>query len=141
MPHISTTKINKAEPIFPRIEKGKEEFCTDLKINNAINIEDFSKIKIGVVELLKVEPVEKSNKLLKFIVDTGSEKRQILSGIAEYYKNYEELVGKKVLAVLNLEPIKLVGEISQGMLLTTEEKKKVKLITISNEVKNGAKVR
>lgn len=135
------TKINKAEPIFPRIEKGKEEFCTDLKINNAINIEDFSKIKIGVVELLKVEPVEKSNKLLKFIVDTGSEKRQILSGIAEYYKNYEELVGKKVLAVLNLEPIKLVGEISQGMLLTTEEKKKVKLITISNEVKNGAKVR
>lgn len=123
------------------MKKGKEEFCTDLKINNAINIEDFSKIKIGVVELLKVEPVEKSNKLLKFIVDTGSEKRQILSGIAEYYKNYEDLVGKKVLAVLNLEPIKLVGEISQGMLLTTEEKKKVKLITISNEVKNGAKVR
>lgn len=123
------------------MKKGKEEFCTDLKINNAINIEDFSKIKIGVVELLKVEPVEKSNKLLKFIVDTGSEKRQILSGIAEYYKNYEELVGKKVLAVLNLEPIKLVGEISQGMLLTTEEKKKVKLIIISNEVKNGAKVR
>ena len=70
-----------------------------------------------------------------------AKKRQILSGIAEYYKNYEDLVGKKVLAVLNLEPIKLVGEISQGMLLTTEEKKKVKLITISNEVKNGAKVR
>lgn len=112
-----------------------------MEIKNAINIDDFSKVQIKVVEILKVCEVENSNKLLKFILDTGSEKRQILSGIKQYYKDYNTLIGKKVIAVLNLEPVKLVGNLSQGMLLTTEDKKSVKLIIIDDDVKAGAKIR
>lgn len=139
--YIPNTKIGNASPIFPRIEKKEKEFDDELKIQDAINIDDFSKVKISVVEILKVSEVESSDRLLKFIVDTGKEKRQILSGIKHYYKEPKKLVGKKVLAVLNLEPVKLVGNISQGMLLTTEQKKNVRLIEISDEVKVGAKVK
>ena len=137
----NNTKIGTPSPIFPRIEKKDEEFKENLEIKNAINIDDFSKVQIKVVEILKVCEVENSNKLLKFIVDTGSEKRQILSGIKQYYKDYNTLIGKKVIAVLNLEPVKLVGNLSQGMLLTTEDKKSVKLIIIDDDVKAGAKIR
>lgn len=139
--YVPNTKIGNASPIFPRIEKKEKEFDDELKIQDAINIDDFSKVKISVVEILKVSEVESSDRLLKFIVDTGMEKRQILSGIKHYYKEPKKLVGKKVLAVLNLEPVKLVGNISQGMLLTTEQKKNVRLIEISDEVKVGAKVK
>lgn len=139
--YMPNTKIGNASPIFPRIEKKEKEFYDELKIQDAINIDDFSKVKISVVEILKVSEVESSDRLLKFIVDTGKEKRQILSGIKHYYKEPKKLVGKKVLAVLNLEPVKLVGNISQGMLLTTEQKKNVRLIEISDEVKVGAKVK
>lgn len=139
--YMPNTKIGNASPIFPRIEKKEKEFDDELKIQDAINIDDFYKVKISVVEILKVSEVESSDRLLKFIVDTGKEKRQILSGIKHYYKEPKKLVGKKVLAVLNLEPVKLVGNISQGMLLTTEQKKNVRLIEISDEVKVGAKVK
>lgn len=139
--YMPNTKIGNASPIFPRIEKKEKEFDDELKVQDAINIDDFSKVKISVVEILKVSEVESSDRLLKFIVDTGKEKRQILSGIKHYYKEPKKLVGKKVLAVLNLEPVKLVGNISQGMLLTTEQKKNVRLIEISDEVKVGAKVK
>lgn len=139
--YMPNTKIGNASPIFPRIEKKEKEFDDELKIQDVINIDDFSKVKISVVEILKVSEVESSDRLLKFIVDTGKEKRQILSGIKHYYKEPKKLVGKKVLAVLNLEPVKLVGNISQGMLLTTEQKKNVRLIEISDEVKVGAKVK
>lgn len=135
------TVIGQASPIFPRIEVKKSEYEEDLKIQNPINIEDFSKVNINVVEILDVKKVENSDKLLKFIVNTGTEKRQILSGITKYYDNINELVGKKVLAVLNLNPVKLVNELSQGMLLTTNEKKKVSLIFIDSDVKVGAKVK
>lgn len=135
------TVIKEAKPIFPRIEIKKAEYEMDLKIQNPIVIEDFNKVKINVVEILNVSKVENSDKLLKFIVNTGTEKRQILSGIAKYYASPNELIGKKVLAVLNLEPVKLANEISQGMLLTTEEKKKVKLVIIADDVKIGAKLR
>ena len=135
------TVIGQASPIFPRIEVKKSEYEEDLKIQNPINIDDFSKVNINVVEILDVKKVENSDKLLKFIVNTGTEKRQILSGIAKYYDNINELVGKKVLAVLNLNPVKLVNELSQGMLLTTNEKKKVSLIFIDSNVKVGAKVK
>ena len=90
---------------------------------------------------MKKFPKLRIQKLLKFIVNTGTEKRQIVSGIAKWYKKEEELIGKKVMAVLNLEPVKLKGEISQGMLLTTVEKKKIKLIFIDENVKLGANVK
>lgn len=139
-------KLKDPEPIFPRIdleeieEEEKEEFNSNLKIENPITINDFSKVEMKVVQIEKVSRVENADKLLKFIVNTGTEKRQIVSGIAKWYKE-EKLVGKKVMAVLNLEPVKLKGEISQGMLLTTVEKKQTKLIFIDENVKLGASVK
>ena len=90
---------------------------------------------------IQVSKVEGADKLLKFIVNTGSEKRQIISGIAKYYPNEQELIGKKVPAVLNLKPVTLKGELSQGMLLTTATKKKVTLIEIDNGIKTGAVIK
>ena len=137
--------LGEAEPIFPRIEVQKEEpklqVEEKLEIENPISIDDFNSVEIKVVEILEVSTIEGADKLLKFKIDTGKGIRQIVSGIAKYHKNHQELVGKKVLAVLNLNPVKLKGELSQGMLLTTEEKKKVKLVEIDSAVKTGSKVK
>ncbi|WP_319370945.1 methionine--tRNA ligase [uncultured Ilyobacter sp.] len=137
--------LGEAKPIFPRIEIQKEvpkvKVEEDLKIENPISIDDFNSVEIKVVEILEVSTIEGADKLLKFKVNTGSGIRQIVSGIAKYYKDHQELVGKKVLAVLNLNPVKLKGELSQGMLLTTEEKKRVKLVEIDATVKAGSKVK
>lgn len=137
-------KLNAAEPIFPRVEfeeEPKKEYNENLTIENPITIDDFSKVEIKVVEIIKASKIEGADKLLKFIVNTGKEKRQIVSGIAKWYPNEQELVGKKVMAVLNLKPVTLRGELSQGMLLTTTEKKKTKLVIIDNEVKLGTTIR
>ena len=137
-------KLNAAEPIFPRVEfeeEPKKEYNENLTIENPITIDDFSKVEIKVVEVIKASKIEGADKLLKFIVNTGKEKRQIVSGIAKWYPNEQELVGKKVMAVLNLKPVTLRGELSQGMLLTTTEKKKTKLVIIDNEVKLGTTIR
>lgn len=133
--------LNNAEPIFPRVEfieeESKVEYNENLQIDNPISIDYFNKIKINVVEIEKVSKIEGADKLLKFIVNTGTEKRQIISGIAKFYQNEQELIGKKVMAILNLEPVVLRDELSQGMLLTTTEKKKTKLVIIDETVKTG----
>ena len=137
-------KLNEAVPLFPRIEleeEPKKDYNENLKIENPITIDDFNKIEIKVVQIEKVEKIENADKLLKFIVNTGKEKRQIISGIAKWYPNEQELVGKKAQAVLNLNPVELKGELSQGMLLTTTEKKKTKLVVINDEVKIGTTVK
>ncbi len=128
-------KLGESKVLFPRIEVPKSEFEEELVIQNPIDIEDFNKVEIKVVEIKKVYRVPESDALLRFIVDTGKELRQIVSGIAKHYKNEQELVGTKVMAVLNLKPIELKGIISQGMLLTTTEKKKIKLVVIDENVK------
>ena len=139
-------KLGTPTPIFPRLEvekevKEKNPVNKDLKIENPINIDDYSKVQIKVVEILEADKVKDSDKLLKFKVNDGKNIRQIVSGIAKYYPNYEELVGKKVLAVVNLEPVVLKGELSQGMLLSSEEKKKIKLVEIDPSVKVGSKIK
>ena len=139
-------KLGTPTPIFPRLEvekevKEKNQVNKDLKIENPINIDDFSKVQIKVVEILEADKVKDSDKLLKFKVNDGKNIRQIVSGIAKYYPNYEELVGKKVLAVVNLEPVVLKGELSQGMLLSSEEKKRIKLVEVDPSVKVGSKIK
>ena len=139
-------KLGVAAPIFPRIEVSKEvkeknPVNKDLKIENPISIDEFGKVDIKVVELLEADRVKGSDKLLKFKVNDGKNIRQIVSGIAKYYPNPEELVGKKVLAVVNLNPVTLMGELSQGMLLSSEEKKRIKLVEIDSSVKAGSKIK
>lgn len=140
--------LGTAEPIFPRLEVEKKEvkkdplaINEDLKIENPIEIADFDKIDIQVVEILEVSNIEGADKLLKFKVKTANEIRQIVSGIAKYYPTPSELVGKKVLAILNLPPVVLRGVLSQGMLLSSTEKKRLKLVEVDSSVKIGSKIK
>ena len=134
-------KLGEASPIFPRIELEKEEekpAKKELKIENPIDIKEFDKVQIKVVEILDVDKVEGADKLLKFKVFDGEFERQIISGIAKFYPDYKKLIGEKVMAVANLKFTKLKGELSQGMLLTTEDKNGVSLIKIDKSVQAGA---
>lgn len=129
--------LGTASPIFPRLEIVEEkqdpmEVNKDLKIENEIDISIFDKCDINVVEILEVNKVKNADKLLKFKVSLGDSVRQILSGVAESYPNPQELVGKYVLAVTNLKPRKLKGEISQGMLLSTNKDGKTQFVFVSN---------
>ena len=135
-------KLGEATPIFPRLEKPEEkvvlEVDKNLEIENPIEITDFEKIEMKVVEILEAEFAPDSKRMIKFIVETGSGIRQIISGIGKTYKKPEELVGRKVMAVLNLTPAEIQGNLSQGMLLTTVEKKRTKLVFIDDAVKLGS---
>ena len=93
-----------------------------------------------VCKVLACENVKKSEKLLKFQLDDGSgTPRQILSGIAKYYKA-EELVGKTVVAVTNLPPRKMMGQESNGMLLSAEKDGKLNLLMLDDAIEAGAKL-
>ncbi|MCT7727955.1 MAG: methionine--tRNA ligase, partial [Lactobacillus iners] len=143
------------KPIFPRLNneeeikyikqemakaKPKKSTRSEQKqTNSEITIDDFAKVQLQVAEILAVAQVKGSNKLLAFTLDLGEkEPRQILSGIAAFYPKPQELVGKKVLAVTNLKPRKMLGQLSQGMLLSSEKNGVVKLVIVSNEHENGA---
>lgn len=86
-----------------------------------VSIEDFKRIDLRVGKVIEAAKVEGSKKLIKLVIDLGAEKRQIVAGLAEYYKP-EELMGKYVVVVANLQPKKLMGLESQGMLLATCDK-------------------
>ncbi|MEY7999387.1 methionine--tRNA ligase [Clostridium sp. Mt-5] len=149
------TKINKGEVLFPRIDVDKKiEELNKLKeqqkaskgskvkpSKGEITIDDFEKLDLKVAKVLQCEPIKGSNKLLKFQLDLGEEKRQVISGIAKYYKP-EELVGKYVVIVANLKPIKLKGEISQGMILSaaSEDNSKLFTVSVSGELPTGSTI-
>ena len=153
------TKVTeKPTPIFPRLKndeevkyikeqmaKAKPKKATRSQQKEAqkeaktITIDDFDKVEMKVGQILNVEPVKGSNKLLAFKLDFGeAEPRQILSGIAKFYPDYEDLVGKKVIAVTNLKPRKMLGHLSQGMLLSSEKDGKIKLSLVGDEHEVGA---
>ena len=140
----SNTVVNKKiKPLFPRLEepKGDEKLEKKEEQNKEdyVSIEDFTKLKFKVGEILEAEKVEKSKKLLKLLVDLGTEKRTIVSGIAEYYKP-EELIGKKVIVFANLKPRKIFGIQSEGMLLASKDENSLKLLTVDGDIKNGSLV-
>jgi len=105
-----------------------------------IKFEDFQNIDLRVGEVIKVEEIENSEKLLKLIVDLGKEKKQIVAGIKKEYKK-EELLGKKIVIVANLKPKKLMGIESQGMLLAVDVEGKPVLIIPEKDVPSGSKVK
>jgi methionyl-tRNA synthetase len=86
------------------------------------NIDEFGKMDIRVGTVLECVKVPKADKLLQFLIDDGMNKRTIVSGIAKYYPNPEELVGKQVCFIANFEPRKLKGIVSEGMILSAEDK-------------------
>ncbi|AYD39130.1 methionine--tRNA ligase [Clostridium fermenticellae] len=150
-------KVQKGDILFPRIdvEKKIEELNrikeqnkaaakkTEMQpIKDQITIDDFEKIDLRVAKVLECESIKGAKKLLKFKVDLGGEQRQIVSGISKYYKP-EELVGKSVIVVANLKPVKLMGEISQGMILSgaTDDNSKLFTATLDGELPAGSIVR
>ena len=101
--------------------------------------DDFLKIEMKVAEVLDVQPVKGSNKLLRFRLDAGDKgHRQILSGIAKFYPNPEELIGRKVCIVSNLKPRKMMGYVSQGMILSSEHDGQLHLLAADPNAANGA---
>ncbi len=105
-----------------------------------IGIEDFAKVALRVAEIKTCEPLPKSDKLLMMQVDNGKGTKQVLSGIAQYYKP-EELIGKKVILVDNLAPAKLRGTLSEGMLLAADAGNSVKVIFLDSDLPAGAVIR
>ena len=104
-----------------------------------ITFEDFKKVEIRIGKVLKVEKIENADKLLKLQVDFGEFQRQIVSGIAESFTP-EELVGKKLPFIVNLEYRKFKGEESQGMLMAIDANDKTVLLEPAEDVKEGTEV-
>jgi methionine--tRNA ligase beta chain len=105
-----------------------------------ISFEDFQKIDLRVAKIIKAEKIEGSEKLLKLEVNLGKEIRQIVAGIAKFYQP-EDLVGKEIVVVANLEPKKLMGLESQGMLLAADDNGKPIILIPEKEVAPGTKIR
>ncbi|MFY0643951.1 MAG: methionine--tRNA ligase [Bacteroidia bacterium] len=140
-------ELGKPSLLFERIEdKQIEEQLTKLKADNQqqtnfkpmINYEDFTKLDLRSGTITEAAKVEKADKLLQLKVDIGTETRTVVSGIAEHFKS-EELIGKKVTMLVNLEPRKLRGIESQGMILMAEnEDGSLKFVSPDKEAENGS---
>lgn len=156
-------KVSKGEIIFPRIDIKKEmeelekitpnkeapvaeEKKNAKKVTDAVagkepvTIDDFAKMDLRVAKVLTAEKVEGADKLLKLSLELGSEVRTVVSGIAKHYKA-EELIGKKVIIIANLKPVKLRGIMSEGMILAASEGDKLVLSTVDNDIPSGSEVR
>jgi methionyl-tRNA synthetase len=112
--------------------------CSPIKKEIAIEVFDQVDIRVGTI--IKASAHKNAKKLLVLSVDTGDRIRQVVSGIAEYYIP-DQLVGKRVLVVLNLIPVKLRGEISEGMILCADTEKGITLVEVHEPVENGGIVR
>lgn len=161
------TTVVKGDPIFPRLD-SKEEVAyiveamggvltatpestptttpssTPVEVEESqapeISIDDFAKVELRVAQVISAEPVKKADKLFKLQLDLGTEQRQVVSGIAKFYTP-EELVGRKVICVTNLKPVKLRGEESKGMILAASHGDQLTLATVPDGMPNGAVVK
>ncbi|WP_027108037.1 methionine--tRNA ligase [Lacticigenium naphthae] len=154
--------IKKGTPIFPRLDKEEEVAYikeqmggntveevwdpeeTELvsEKEKQIKYDVFDRMELKVAEVIDCQPVENADKLLNFRLDAGDKgQRQILSGVAEWYPDPAELIGKKVIIVANLKPRKMRGEISQGMILSAEDAEgNLQIIEAPKNMPNGSSV-
>jgi len=132
------TKVIKGEPMFPRLDMKAEvnhikelmnqsivqpeEENLNVPIKEEIEFPDFTQLDLRVAKVIEAEKMKNADKLLKIQIDLGGETRQIISGIAEHYEP-EAIVNKKVICVVNLKPVKLRGEMSEGMILSAKDNK------------------
>ncbi len=151
--HITELKVvEKATPIFPRLDVEAEvEFIkgtmqppvsekNEAEDKSEITIDVFDKIELKAATIIDADYVKKAKKLLKIQVDLGNEKRQIVSGIAEFY-NPEDIIGKKVVVVTNLKAVELRGEKSEGMILSAEKDGHLTLVSLPSTIENGSLVK
>lgn len=158
---LKAGKVSKESPLFVRIDEKKmlEEIAKEIEEKQKqaekskpkddktnvegvmIGIEDFAKVELKVAKILECEPVKKSDKLLCLQLDDGDGIRQVVSGIAPWYRP-KDLIGKKVIIVANLKPVKLRGVMSNGMILAGDCKNgDVKVIMVDDSIDTGAKIR
>jgi len=137
-------KLPKSITLFPRIDLGKLKKATSedsgidqpaVALKAEITMEEFSKVDLRVATVIRAETIPRAKKLLKLEVDMG-EKRTIVAGIAEKYKP-DDLIGKQIIIVANLKPAKLMGVVSNGMLLAAMEGKQCSLATLNKETTSG----
>lgn len=162
------THINKQKPLFPRLdveEEAKEivRMMGGVPVNtvndgneeppaqkrkerkqaeesSVISIEDFNQVDLRVAQVRSAEKIQGADRLLKLQLDLGTETRQVVAGVAQHYEP-QELEGKKVIIVANLRPVKLRGELSQGMVLAAKEGDHLVLSTVSGDIPNGTRVK
>ena len=155
---VGTKVVEKGVPIFPRLEVEPEVAYIQEQMRGPVSaeseipeveevpdvpeitFEDFLKVDLRVATVLTCEAIPKADKLLKLQVDLGYEQRQVVAGIAKHYSP-DDLVGQKVIVVANLKPVKLRGEMSQGMILAGEKDGFLTLATVDQTLENGAKVK
>ena len=161
-------KVGEAKALFARIDEGKmmERIQKEIvepqmkeaaakaakeapaetaegvaALSSLITIDDFAKVELRVGEVLSCEKLKKSKKLLRLMVNDGQGKRQVLSGISQWYAP-EDLIGKKIVLVANLKPAKLCGEESCGMILAADcLDDDVKVIFVDDSIPAGSKIR
>ena len=133
--------MEKVEEIKAAQKKDTEgEKYPEVEAKPEITIDDFDKVQIQVGEVIKCEPVPKAKKLLVSQIKIGAETRQIVSGIAKYYKP-EEMVGKKVAVITNLKPCKLCGVESQGMILAAgDDEGNLSVVTVDKDIVSGSEI-
>lgn len=147
--------VEKATPIFPRLDTAAEvefikstmqppvpaeEEIEEVPAKPEITIDTFNEVELKTATIIDADYVKKAKKLLKIQVDLGNEQRQIVSGIAEFYKP-EDIIGKKVIVVTNLKPVELRGEKSEGMILSAEKDGALTLVSVPNAIENGSIVK
>ncbi|TYC48498.1 methionine--tRNA ligase [Weissella muntiaci] len=149
--------VSKGQPIFPRVDVEAEvAYIRDemtggsqapakeyiqVPSKELIEFDDFDRVELRVAKVLDVSEVAKSNKLLRFKLDDGTEQgRTILSGIKKWYPAYTELIGKNVAFVANLKPRKMMGELSEGMLLSSEKDDVVTLSILPESIVPGSEL-
>jgi methionyl-tRNA synthetase len=164
---LAGIKVGKGDPIFPRLEMADEvswisnsmtggkaaptpvdagattpvpSVDEKLELKPEISIDEFAQVELRVAQVVGCEPIPKADKLLKLQLDLGYEVRQVVSGIAKFYKP-DELIGRKVICVTNLKPVKLRGELSQGMILAASQGDQLTLATVPDNMPNGALVK
>ena len=142
-------QLNQSEILFPKIEDEKIEAQvnklpkseTEKEKVDLITYDDFMKIQLRTAEVIEAEKVAKSEKLLKLKVRLDNEERQVVAGIAKSYQP-ENLIGKKVVIVANLQPAKLMGLESKGMILAVETKDgSLEVLNVPDSVNNGTRVK
>jgi methionyl-tRNA synthetase len=150
------TQTHQGAQIFPRIEdKAAAKILEEITIggeapssekkpeaddNGQITIDDFMKVDLRTAKIIEAEKVKKSKKLIKLKVDLGTEQRQVLAGIAEAYEP-EQLIGRTVILVANLKPVKLMGLESQGMILAGSDGDSIILGGFDDNLPPGVRVK
>lgn len=149
----TVNKVEKGEPIFPRIDmeeyfEGVEENMEEEKTEdkkkeedvNLVSFSDFQDVNLKVAKVIEAEDIEDSNKLVKLHLELGEEKRQVIAGIKNYYE-VDELIGKKIVIVANLEPATIFGYKSNGMLLAaSNDSGDMSLLTVDKDIESGSDI-